>query len=193
MNIRPDRIRQKVRIAPVKNRDELTALVIATADLTIERDVTAARRDQALSEIQDGFNVQIETLDKEIAENVKRMRAWALAHRGNEFGERQSITVAGHDLEFRKGSGKVAYLPGVKAGDALDALLASEDATIDRFAKVSVALDKNAILRAYRDSSEARSFLQAIGITVVVEEDFRFRPNRPEAEAMSGGKESSAA
>ncbi len=183
--LRPDRLRKKVRIQPVATREELVALAINTADLTIERDKTIAARDQQLAEIQDGYNVEIEELENAIDANVKRLRAWAVINRETEFAGKQSIEVAGHELAFRKGSGKVAFLPGVKAGDALDALLASEDdAVIDKFAKVSVALDKNAVIKACRESGEARKFLESLGITVVVEEDFKFTPNRPDAVAV---------
>lgn len=182
------RLRDKVRIAPIRDRDELTTLVIATAELTIERDRTAATRDARISEVADGFNIQLDQLDEAITTNVKRMKAWAIAHRQPAFGKAQSIEVAGHELSFRKGSGKVAYAAGVKAGDALESLLAAEDETaIDRYAKVNVSLDKNAILKAWRESTEARAFLTALGITVLVEEDFRFTPNREDREAHSAG------
>lgn len=184
--LRPDRLRHKVRIQPITSREELTALAIATADLTIARDAAIATRDARVAEILDGCNIEIEELNLAIDGNVKRLRAWAVAHRGTAFEGKQSIEVAGHELAFRKGSGKVAFLPGVKAGDALDALLASEDdAVIDRFAKVSVALDKNAVIKACRESGEARKFLEGLGITVVVEEDFKFVPNRPDAAAIT--------
>lgn len=183
------RLRNKVRIQPIRSRDELAAVAIAIADLTIERDKTAASRDERLAEVADGFNVRLEALEDGIAQGVKRLRAHAVANRDTLFGDRQSIRVAGHELRFRKGSGKVAYNAGVKAGDALDALLAAEDeARVDQFAKVTVALDKHAILRAWRESGELRGFLEGIGIRVVVEEEFSFVPNREDGEAVGAGE-----
>lgn len=191
---RTSRLRKKLRIAPIKSREELATLAIATADLTIERDKTAATRDERIAQVADGYNVALDQLNEEIAGNIKRLRHWAIANRDAAFEGRQSIEVAGHELRFRRGSGKVAYAPGVKAGDALESILAADDeAKVEQFAKVSAALDKNAILRAWRESAESRAFLESIGIRVLIEEDFQFIPARKDAPALNSGEKQQVA
>lgn len=202
------------RIAPIKDREELAALSIATADLILEKDKAIITRDQKLADINDAWNPTIEVFEKQIGDNVQRLKLWATAHRVTEFGDKQSIKVCGHELAFRKGSGAVDFDAGVKAGDALESLLAIEDEAahgdlanlleipeadiagladkwIDDFSKVSVTLDKNRILRVFREGpAAARKFLESIGIRMVVKEEFHFTPNREEiaAASVSGGK-----
>jgi hypothetical protein len=202
------------RIAPIKNREELAAVAMATAEALLERDKAIITRDQRLAAIGDDFNPLIESYEKPIEENIQRMKLWSTAHRAEAFGKEQSIKVCGHVLAFRKGSGAVDFDAGVKAADALEGLLAIEDEAthaelaeelqipavliaenaerwIDDFSKVTVSLDKNRILRVFREGPEpARKFLESIGIRMVVKEEFHFTPNREEIApaAVSGGK-----
>lgn len=168
-----------VRIQPLADRDEATAIAAATAQLHLARDKAALTRDERIEALKMEFELEIEELSREIGKNEKRLADWAVKNRKAEFGERKSITLAGHKLVFREGTGTVEYVPGVKAGDALDSILAAEDETMaERFVRVKPTLDKNAVLAAWRSSGTLREFLEGVGITVVKRESFTFEPDR---------------
>lgn len=176
---------ERLRGEPIRDRDELAAVVILAAQATIDRDRLALERDEAVAAIQEDFNLRLEALEGRIERDVARMRAWATRHR-EEFGEARHITVAGHELAWRKSPGAVAYLPGWKAGDALEAVLNAEDeAVAGTYTKVSASLDKNAVLRAWREGPGQRELLLSMGIEVVEPEEFKFIPNRDGAEAVT--------
>jgi len=169
----------KLRLPAIKDRDEATGIAAATAALILERDRAILTRDERLEALKMEFSIHIEELDREIEQKTKRLAQWATANRKNEFGEKQSITLAGHKLFFRAGKGKVAFEPGIKAAEALDSLLACDDEkTIERFVSIKPTLNKNAILAAFRSSDTAREFLESLGIRVVKGEAFGFEPDR---------------
>jgi len=169
----------KLRLEPITTRDEATAIAIATARLKLEQDRAALLRDERIEALKMEFDIQIEEYGREIEKNTKRLSAWAVTNRKAEFGEKQSITLGGHKLAFREGTGKVEYVTGTKEADVLDLILASEDeAQAERFVSVKPSLNKNAVLSAWRSSATAREFLATCGITVVKEEKFSFEPDR---------------
>lgn len=169
----------KIRLEPIRDRDEATAIAIATAGLTLQQEKAALIRDEKIEALKAEFNLTIEEIGREIEKNTKRLSAWALANRKAEFGDRQSILLGGHKLAFREGSGKVEFAPGVKEAEALDALLGHEDeAIIERFVAVKTSLDKNAVLSAWRSSTTLRDLLTGCGIAVVKVEKFSFEPDR---------------
>jgi phage host-nuclease inhibitor protein Gam len=170
----------KLRLTPIKNREEATAIAAGTAGLILAKDKAALIRDERIEALKLEFAIEIEELDREIDKNTKRLSSWALTHRKAEFGDRQSITLAGHKLAFREGTGKVEFAAGTKEGDALDRILAAEDESlIDRFVALKTSLNKNAVLSAWRTGSqELRDFLGNCGLCVVKEEKFSFEPDR---------------
>jgi phage host-nuclease inhibitor protein Gam len=183
----------KVRIEPIRDRDEATAIAAGTARLILEQEKSALIRDERLEALKAEFNLQIEEFGREIEKNTKRLSQWALANREREFGDKKSITLAGHKLAFREGTGKVEFATGTKEAEALDAILAAEDdAVIERFVAIKTSLDKNAVLAAWRASETLREFLGNCGVRVVKEEKFSFEPDRDalaEAAPVVTGKE----
>jgi phage host-nuclease inhibitor protein Gam len=168
----------RLRVEPIRDRDELAAICITTARDTIERDARAIERDERLQAIKEEYALEIETIEERIESSIKRMKAWASANRA-EFHDRKTITVAGHTLAWRKSPGAVAYAPGVKAADVLDAVLSHPEETVaEAYTKVTATLDKNAILRAWRESQEKRDLLTSLGIEVIEPEEFTFTPDR---------------
>ena len=182
----------KLRLTPIKNRDEATAIAAGTAGLILAKDKAALIRDERIESLKLEFNIEIEELDREIEKNTKRLSSWALTHRKTEFGDRQSITLAGHKLAFREGTGKVEFTTGTKEADALDHILAAEDeSVIDRFISLKTSLNKNAVLSAWRSSQALLDFLGNCGIGVTKEEKFSFEPDRdavPESAPLVVGK-----
>lgn len=173
----------RLRGEPIRDRDELAAVAITTAQATIDRDRMVLERDEAIAAIQEDYNLRIEEAEEAIGREVGRMKAWATRHR-EDFGEAKTMTVAGHELVWRKSPGAVAYLPGWKQSDTLEAILNHDDDKVaEGFTKVSASLDKNAILRAWRESQEKRELLASLGIEVVEPEEFKFVPNREGAKA----------
>lgn len=169
----------KFRLPAIKDRTEATGIAAGTASLILARDKAALIRDERIEELKMESAVEIEELNREIEKNSKRLTAWAVANRKAEFGEKQSITLAGHKLAFRQGTGKVEFQPGVKEAEALDRILAQEDeAVIERFVAMKTSLDKNAVISAWKQSETLRELLQSCGIEVVKGETFTFEPDR---------------
>jgi phage host-nuclease inhibitor protein Gam len=182
-----------VRLDPPKTREEATALAVETARLDLEREKANLLLAEKIEALKLEFNLHIESLTNEVDRNGKRLAAWAKAHREEEFGSKKSITLGGHRLIFRMGSGKVEFAPGKKADDALNALLSHEDESIaERFVRVKSELNKDAVQAAWNGNSVLRGELEAAGILVVKEESFSFEPDRdavPDTASVAVGKE----
>lgn len=170
---------KKIRIEPIRDRDEATAIAAGTANLILAQERAALLRDERIEALKMEFNVEIEELGREVERNTKRLSAWAVANRKAEFGDKQTLTLAGHKLAFREGTGKVEFVAGTKEAEALDIILAEEtEALAERFVGIKTSLNKNAVLSAWRSSQTMRDFLATAGITVVKEERFTFEPDR---------------
>ena len=185
-------ILQKLRLTPIASRDEATAIAAATANLILAQERAALLRDERLEALKLEFNLEIEEFGRAIEKNTKRLSHWSLTNRNAEFGDRQSIVLAGHKLAFREGSGKVEFESGIKEAEALDNLLAVKDeSTIERFVNIKATLSKSAVLAAWRTSQTLREVLASCGILVVKDEKFSFEPDRdslPETTSITTGK-----
>lgn len=171
----------KTRIKLISDRDELERVVVETAALQCELARCILSKNEKVAAIATEYDLLAESLEAGIGANVKRLSIWALANREAEFGERQSITIAGHKLAYRRSPGKVAYLEGVKAEDALNGVLALDDEEwIDRLVTIKPALDKKAVQKIWESGEAGREVLRRIGITVEYPEAFRFEPDLEE-------------
>lgn len=186
------RILDAVRIEPIRSLDEATAIAAATARLFTEQHKTAIIKGERVESLELEFNIAIEEFGREIDKNVQRLSTWAVKNRKHVFGDKKTLSLAGHKLAFREGTGKVEFTPGVKESDALDTILSDEDdAIIERFTTIKTSLNKNAVLAAWRTSQAHRDFLSACGITVTKEEKFSFEPDLdavPESAPVVVGK-----
>jgi phage host-nuclease inhibitor protein Gam len=182
----------KLRLPAIKDRDEATGIAAGTAGLILARDKAALIRDERIEALKMEFALEIEEFDRKIDQNTKRLSAWAVANRKVEFGDKQSITLAGHKLSFRAGTGKVEFQPGVKEAEALDRILAQDDeATIERFVTIKTSLNKNAVISAWKQSATLRELLESCGIAVMKGESFTFEPDRdavPDAAPVNLGQ-----
>jgi phage host-nuclease inhibitor protein Gam len=177
-------------LVPPQTREALIELSVATSRFTIERDAAQLKLDRRVLDLEEAYSPPIEAMTAEIDRGVELMRLWALEHRTEEFGERQSLDVAGSKLAFRKGSGKV--VADVDEATAVNQLLALPSTFAkERGALLSMTwtLNKQAAL-AMAKTQEGEAFLMKMGLRVVVEEEFKFIPARKDLLPLpvSGGK-----
>lgn len=172
---------QLVKSAQLTTREELTAAVISTADQIMQRDKLTLARDEAIKELEERFNLEIELLNESIGKNETAIESWAKRNRKDYFGDARKFICAGHSLEFRMSPGKVETARGITQNDAVEVILGGDEELANEFLAVKTTLDKNAILKAYdadKGDPKKRSSLEAAGITVVYPELFTFKPNQ---------------
>ena len=165
----------------ITTREELTAIVITTADTILTRDKLTLERDAAIKEIEERFNLELEILDESIDKNQKRIHTWAVSNRKEYFGTSRTFAVAGHTLEFRQSPGKVETTKGTTQNDVINALLGEDDEIQEKYLSVKAALDKHAILKAFdpdKGSPEDRTKLENLGLTITAPDLFTFKPNQ---------------
>jgi hypothetical protein len=146
----------------ITTREELTAIVITTADTILTRDKLTLER---------------ESIDK----NQKRIHTWAVSNRKEYFGTSRTFAVAGHTLEFRQSPGKVETTKGTTQNDVINALLGEDDEIQEKYLSVKAALDKHAILKAFdpdKGNPEDRTKLENLGLTISAPDLFTFKPNQ---------------
>lgn len=167
--------------AAITTREELTAIVITTADTILTRDKLTLERDAAIKEIEERFNLELELLDESIKKNEKRIHTWAVSNRKEYFGPARTFTVAGHTLEFRQSPGKVDTAKSITQEDVINSLLGEENAFQEKYLSVKAALDKHAILKAFdpdKGNPEDRTKLENLGLTISAPDLFTFKPNQ---------------
>lgn len=170
----------KVRIRKIRDRGELQSVAIQTAAKQLQIEKLTAEKNDAVIRAEAPYELTIEDLQGEVKTNVHQMKAWSVENR-EEFRGKQSLTVAGQCLKFRKNSGSVSMAEGVKEADALDQVLASDDVElIKRVVKVKPSFDKAAIKKLYESGKEGRETLRKYGIEVKTSETFAFEPNTDE-------------
>lgn len=184
-----DALLEEVRIELIGDREELEEVVVETAAKQAALEQTVAEKNEKTSAVETAYELTIESLERQIAANVKRLQVWALGNRKEEFGERQSITVGGHKLCFRKSPGKFATADGVKEPEVVDNVRALADKDRRRqLLSIKVALDKKAVLKLWEAGGEGQALLRSLGIEVEYPETFRFEPDLDEVprEALKG-------
>ena len=174
---------KSTRIQIPATREDATALAAATAALIIERDRILAEKNDAQENVALPYAVQLDALDTRIDRNEKTLVAWAVANRDSEFNGRKSITLAGHKLVFREGTGKTAVTGEKCEDDVIDAIIAAgDDSLVERFLTVKTALDKNAILQVLRAGGPVADFFRSAGLDIVKVETCKFEPDLDAAE-----------
>lgn len=160
-----------------QNADELRVTVSEAARLTYEIEQAEAQRETAVEEAKRPFDARIIAAEKRLAGLLAALKTWALGHR-DEFAGRQSYTIAGHSLTFRRSQGKLDN--AASDTEAVEAILATDDdALIDLCLTVKPALDKKAIKAALEgpDAILAQR-LADIGFHIDRPEEFKFEPAR---------------
>jgi len=191
-----------LQIQPIASRDELISACAEAGKTQLQRDALILQMDAELQIVRDKYAHQIETFNSEIKHETRRIKTWADDHREAEFGKKQSLVIAGHALEYRKGSGKVEAdedavvakilaLPGAGEGEPPT----EGDLLRERYLKVTATLNKSSVLSAWRSKdASTRQPLINVGLDVVAEETFSFTPAREElpGSVVQPGEEASA-
>lgn len=185
---------------PIKSREELIAAANDTAIVQIRRDALMLQMDTELALIRDRFTGQIEQLNVQEANGVKRIKQWATLHRATDFNGKQELILGGHSLAFRLGTGSVELLDG-KEADVVDNIVNAEGeeaaALKEMLVRLKPSLNKEAVLREWRmNSKQVPAAIAAFGIGVAVEESFTFTPARielPDSASTSAVETSAAA
>lgn len=184
-----------LKTEPISDTTELLAVCQECAKDQLVRDAKTIARDAEIALVKDRHDAEIETLNAKIEHHVKRLRAWAVTHREQFFGRRQSFVMAGHELAFQKSPGAIGFAEGVKADDVVEALLSIEGEAGDHLRtlllRVKAELEKKAALRELRLNREGiGDRLAALGLRIVEDESFSFTPAR---EALPEVTETAAA
>lgn len=174
--------------ATIADRQELLAVCADVALAELKRDTLALRREAEFQATKDKFDAEIEALEDVAKRQRLRIEKWAVAHRKDEFGERQELVIAGHALAFRKSPGKVDLREELEEKDVVEALLALEgddaEALRELYVIVKASLNKQAILREWRRNKPGvrDAIQQVLGATVTTPESFTFTPAKTQLE-----------
>lgn len=173
---RPSILRQLLPKVP-HTEEDLRALVAATAQTDYDLAIAKEVRDKALAEITEQYGARIGDLEKTLDKQVAGLRSWAVKHRADRFGDRQSVAIDGHTLRFRQSPGKLVC--DQKDADLVDAILATgNEAAIEAGVALRPAPDK-ACIKAHIDAADdlGKQFA-AMGCRVERPENFDFVPAR---------------
>lgn len=171
-------IRSRAQASVISNHEDLLVAICTAADKQLEKDKIMLLVEEKMRALKTDFIVKAEALEKEANDLVKKIQKYAIAHREELFAEKQSLTIAGHTLEFRKSPGRTAALKGYSVQDVVDALLVIEDEGLsEKLTTVKATLAKDAIMDHWDSGEEAQEFLRSIGIEVVRDEAFKFSPS----------------
>jgi phage host-nuclease inhibitor protein Gam len=161
----------------------------------LKRDTLMLQRDAEVQAINDKYGAEVEKMNSIIDHDVKRLKAWANTHREARFGKKQSLVIAGHVFEYRKGAGAVKCGDDLKEEDIVDRLMALTDEDLkgttlkadevkETLLRVAASLDKDAVKREFR-LGEIKPLLEQLGLRVVVNETFTFTPAREELPSIA--------
>lgn len=170
------------RSTDLPDREALTAAIICAADTMLARDALTLKRDAAVKELEETYNLEIELLDGTVDDYAKKIERYAKKNRTALFQGAHTITIAGHAISWRKSPGKVDTKKGISQTDAVEAIIDNGDKDFQsKYLSVKATLDKNAILKAYdeeKGNPTEREQLDTHGITVTYPELFQFKPNQ---------------
>lgn len=184
--------RARAKAAVIKNEEDLNQAVVKAAGLKLEHDKITLLIEERLRVIKEDLSTKAEALKKESEAEVKRIQKYAAAHREELFGDKQSVTIAGHALEFRRSPGRTSTLKGYTVQDVVDALLSIDDEALsEKMTSVKASLSKDDVLDYWETGEEAQDFLRSIGVEVVKDESFKFTPSSsgPTGGSIAGEKE----
>ena len=103
-------------------------------------------RDQAIQEVQDKYNPEIEAADKTIDAKIAMLAVWAKEHRKDLFGDKKSYETPLAILSFRYGNPTLKLLSSKDSWDDVIAELKA-DKEGKQFVKVKEEADKRGLLK----------------------------------------------
>lgn len=172
--------KKAARAKALQTQEEATIAAMELADFLEKRDAAQMELERRLAVVGEPFAIQIETYDGKAKPLLTRIKSWAIRKREKAFGDKKTITLAGHELTFRQSPGKVEIENGGTQGDVAQLIADSEelpDDFVDRFVKIEVKLQKAEVIKAWNDGDQgAIDELRKFGIKVTKGDEFSFRP-----------------
>lgn len=171
----------------ITSRDELLEVL---TEIATDQAVKASHELQMDAEIQitrNKYAKKIASLEAGINHDTKRVHAWAKQNREKEFGKKQTLIIAGHELKFHSSAGGVKPIGELTEDEIVENLINMEGPegaeARAMFLRVSAELDKVAVKREFdcgEDQPERRTFVEQCGLTVKSKESFKLVTARVE-------------
>lgn len=157
------------RVVQDMTEAEAFALADEVAKEIVLNRAKIAERDQAIQEIQDRFNPEIELAEKEIDAKIARIGAFAKAHRSEYFAEKKSHETPLAIMSFRYGNPTLKLLSSKDSWeDVIETLKA--DKAAKKYVKTKEEADKRGLLK------ETPEFLAKFHLRVTQSETFAVDP-----------------
>lgn len=126
--------------------EEAIALADEVAREIVDNRARVDARDQALQDVQDKYNPEIDAADKSIDAKIAMLAVWAKANRKALFGDKKSFETPLAVLSFRYGNPTLKLLSAKDSWDEVVAALKA-DGKGKEFVKVKEEADKRSLLR----------------------------------------------
>lgn len=162
-------------ITPPQSLTEAQEIARKWSEKRLLRDQLTVERDEKAQQVNKDYAEELEELDGEIDRLFRQLRAF-FRERENQalyMGDKRSCIISHVACALRLSPGKVQIIGARKEEDVVAAIMESGDRKhVRRWLSLTPKLDRSAILDAWDDDAEARSYLQGLGILVTKDELF---------------------
>ncbi|MEW6306765.1 MAG: host-nuclease inhibitor Gam family protein [Verrucomicrobiota bacterium] len=165
-----------VETPPLQSREDAQAAMAHYAEVAAQRDALSAQLAQEMARARARFEPRIAELTKSLDVQAERIKGWAVANRGAEFGGRKSMEFVAGYVGFRKATAALQLLEGW----TWDMVLAKLTGPFKRYVRNNPEVNKLA-LKADAQRLGPRRF-KLIGVRLVQDEKFyiELKPAVPE-------------
>jgi len=176
--------KSKAAILVLNTLAEVQEAVRRIAAAITRRTALGAEKDEKIAKVRETYADALADYDKEIKSGRPPIERWALRNL-DLFAGRRSLELTHGTIGFRLHPPTVVNLrDGEQASDfshALDALQSAPKAARDRFLRVKVEPDLNAIREEILAGGPQADFLKAIGLGLAQDEQFYIEPKADSA------------
>lgn len=160
---------KRIKPDPVKTKAEALKIIDDIARLEIARQAKESDMKQKILDIQEGEGKEIELLAEKITLLMDRVEGYILAHQAELFkpGQREGETALA-TFGARIGNPTVGKGRKWTWNELADEFAGKEE--LKTFARVNNSVDKEAILKAWREKDEKFGQLGAYGVKIVQSE-----------------------
>ena len=160
---------KRIKPDPVKTKAEALKIIDDIARLEIARQAKEAKMKEDILEIQEGVGKEVEQLQEKITLLMDRVEGYILAHQAELFkpGQREGETAIA-TFGARLGNPTVGKARKWTWDELADEVAGKEK--LKTFARVKNTVDKEAILKAWREKDEKFGQLGAYGVKIVQSE-----------------------
>lgn len=155
----------------IKDEAELAAALNDAARATIAHNALTQELNAEIQVIKERFAAKLDALAATKDEREAAVQSYCERHRDTLFPkDKQSTTIAGHELKFHKGTGKLTTIKGVTEATVIDRLIEHEDEELsDKCLAWKPSLNKDAIKAAFPDH---RDTFTEMGLAIQKDESF---------------------